>query len=176
MGEVKHFNYDNLSMKFYIEFLYNGVNFTESDIDNKITELRTYAALNSIDDKAVLEYIKESLQPISDFHKNRLHEHQDMNSLYRGLKKCGISTAGLFISYLIFKNSRNLARKFKVDEEFIRSLPILTVGLSLFPAVFSCLNFYHWRNPRHQEIYEALSLIISRFEHALVTEIVIEKK
>lgn len=173
---VKHFSYEGLSSKSYNEFCSNCLNFTENDIENKIKEIRTHAALNFIDDKAILENIKETLQSQANFHKDRLQEQQDMDSLYVGLTKCGISTVGLFTSYLIFKNEQSLTQKFKSDAGFIKFLSVIIAGLSMFPAAFSSFDFYNWRNPRHPEKYEGLSLIISRIEHALVTERIAEEQ
>lgn len=174
--DVRYFSKEGLSSISYNYFCSNCLNLNESEIDNKIKEIRTYAALNFIDDKSVLEDITKNLQTKADFHKARLEEHQDIDSLYVGLAKCGVTGAGIIVSYFAFKHEQALTTKFKADAGFIKIMSVIVAGVSTLPAAFSYSDFYNWRNPRHQEKYDGFSLIISRIEHALTTPRVVEEQ
>lgn len=174
--EVKYFNQAELALTAYNYFYGRCTNLKEVDIDAKIKEIRAYAALNFIDEKAVFDNIKKNLEEKVNFHQQRLEEKRDIDSLYVFFAKWGISATGLLATYVLFVNEQTLTTTFKAEEGFIKLLSCITAAASTLPAIFSYSDFYNWKNPRHKEKYESLSLIISRIDHALAVERVPEEQ
>ena len=174
--DIQYFSKEGLISKSYNEFCYNCLTLDQTTLDSTIKRIRTHAVLNDIDDKEVLNDIKKKLEEKANFHQARLQENQDMDSLYVGLAKCGVTGAGLLAAYFAFKHEQALTTKFKADAGVIKIMSVIAAACSTLPAAFSFSDFYNWRNPRHQEKYDGFSLIISRIDHALATPRVAEEQ
>ncbi len=164
------FDENGLASAYYNFFYANCLILTVEEIERQIKEISAYAALNFIDEKAALENIKKNLENKSNFHKARVKEKRDVSSLYSGLIKCGISAAGLVIAAIIFGNEQDLTTKIHAEPGALVDLSATAAILSVLPAAFSYPDFYNWRNPKHQEKHDKLSLIIDKIELALMSD------
>ncbi len=161
--DVKHFNRNDLCLAYYRYFCSNCLGLDQNTIDNNIKEIRTQAALNSIEDKAALTNINNYLRIQANFYREKLGEKYDSDSLYSGLVKCCVGVLGLNIAYALSK----------AEWEFPAFASVLLAGASV---ALSCLDFYNGINPRYKEKHDAFSLIASRIDHALKTERIPEEK
>src|SRR5579872_1085317 len=154
--DVKCLKFEHLGSTVSDDFYSNCLRLTEADINDKIKEIRTQASINFIDEKKALEEVKTKLALKLNFHKEREAQVVDVDALYSGLSKCGLSAIGLSAAYAIFKNDAYLTKKFSADAGSVKVVSIITAGLSALVAGCSYDDFYTWRKPQHREKYEAL--------------------
>lgn len=169
MGESELFS------RSYKNFHDNCLRLDETAVDSIIRKIRNDAAVNKLDENALLEKVKKDLKIRAQFHKDHLTERRDQSSLSLGLTMCGISAIGLACSYALFKN-KGISQKFGIDAFAVKSVAVTAGIISAIPAFVAPGTFYDWLYPRHKEKYEALSLIIRSIENALAAPQVCDVK
>lgn len=172
--EVEVLDGDKLCSKSFDAFCSKGLNLTQDDIDNVIKKTRSYAVLNFLDDKAVLENIKTRALERANFHKDKMNERRDTSFLHSGLAKTGLTMVGLGIAYAMLRNEERL-------NERVNNIPVKVVasvlgGLSAFSAIASVSDFYSWIYPKHREKHAVFALITDRINQSLATQRVPEEK
>lgn len=149
---------------------------SENAIDDMIKKSRVNAALNMLDERIVLEGIKQRMEHIADFHKEHLNQARDTSALYSGLAKLGSGAIGCIVAYMIFKHNDDLSQRFKSDIAQVNITAGIAGVASMAIAATSRHDFFAWLNPQHKEKHESILSIINRIDNALATPRVPEEQ
>ena len=155
----------------------NCLSLTEESVEAEIKKIRSYAALNKIEDTKLLEELKKDFEEKINYNAEMIHEMRgsaaDLNNsiCWGALGSVSLTAAAASILY-----RKSVEKNFNAPDHVPLGIACLAAAASGYSYFKFCKSLSEWFNPRYEEKCQKLSFILGKIDQSLATPRISEEE